>query len=294
MPVHNADIAAIFDEIADLLEIEGDNPFRLRAYRNAARTLRDLGREVSSMLEQGEDLTALPGIGADLAAKIQEIVETGTTPLRGKLRKKIPPALTELLHLPGLGPKRVKTLYHELDIHTVEQLHRAALDGRIRTLPGFGEKTEQQILRAIQARVDMGKRCKLAVAAQYADALVAYLKQAPGVKHVVVAGSYRRAKKTVGDLDILVTARSKSPVIERFVAYSEVVEVTAKGGTRASVRLASGLQVDLRVVPEESYGAALHYFTGSKAHNIAIRELGQHRGLKIDEYGVFKGNMYLR
>jgi DNA polymerase (family 10) len=263
MPVHNADIAAIFDEIADLLEIEGDNPFRLRAYRNAARTLRDLGREVSSMLEQGEDLTALPGIGADLAAKIQEIVETGTTPLRGKLRKKIPPALTELLHLPGLGP-------------------------------GFGEKTEQQILRAIQARVDMGKRCKLAVAAQYADALVAYLKQAPGVKHVVVAGSYRRAKKTVGDLDILVTARSKSPVIERFVAYSEVVEVTAKGGTRASVRLASGLQVDLRVVPEESYGAALHYFTGSKAHNIAIRELGQHRGLKIDEYGVFKGNMYLR
>ncbi|HXG21708.1 MAG TPA: DNA polymerase/3'-5' exonuclease PolX [Methylomirabilota bacterium] len=293
MPVHNADIAAIFDEIADLLEIEGDNPFRIRAYRNAARTLRDVGREVSSMLEQGEDLTALPGIGADLAAKMQEIVETGTTPLLGKLRKKIPPALTELLHLPGLGPKRVKTLYHELDVHTVEQLHRAALDGRIRTLPGFGEKTEQQILRAIQARAAMGKRCKLAVAAQYADALVAYLRQAPGVKHVVVAGSYRRARETVGDLDILVTARPKSPVIERFVAYSEVAEVTAKGGTRASVCLASGLQVDLRVVPEESYGAALHYFTGSKAHNIAIRELGQQRGLKINEYGVFKDSRHI-
>jgi len=288
MPVHNADIAAIFDEIADLLEIEGDNPFRIRAYRNAARTLRDLGREVTGMLEQGEDLTELPGIGEDLAAKIQEIVETGTTPLLGKLRKKVPPALTELLHLPGLGPKRVKTLYHELDIHTLEQLHRAALDGRIRTLPGFGAKTEQRILQAIKARTGTAARFKLAIAAQYADALVAYLKQAPGVKHIVVAGSYRRAKETVGDLDILVTAHPDSLVIDRFIAYGEVAEVTAKGSTRAAVRLSSKLQVDLRVVPEESYGAALHYFTGSKAHNIAIRELGQQHGLKINEYGVFK------
>ena len=137
MPVHNADIAAVFEEIADLLEIEGDNPFRIRAYRNAARTLRDLGREVSTMITNGEDLTELPGIGIDLAAKMEEIVATGTTPLLSKLRKRVPPTLTELLHIPGLGPKRVKALYHELDIHTVEQLHRAALDGRIRTLPGF-------------------------------------------------------------------------------------------------------------------------------------------------------------
>ncbi len=288
MPVHNADIAAIFDEIADLLDIEGDNPFRIRAYRNAARTLRDLGREVTDLLEHGEDLTALPGIGEDLAAKMQEIVATGTTPLLGKLRKKVPPALTELLHLPGLGPKRVKVLYHELDIQTVEQLQRAALDGRIRTLPGFGQKTEQHLLQAIKVRAATAARCKLAVAAQYADALVAYLLQVPGVKHVVVAGSYRRAKETVGDLDILVTARANSPVLDRFLTYGEVAEVIAKGSTRASVRLASHLQVDLRVVPEESYGAALHYFTGSKAHNIAIRELGQQHGLKINEYGVFK------
>jgi DNA polymerase (family 10) len=173
MSVHNADIAVIFDEIADLLEIEGENPFRIRAYRNTARTLRDLGREITNMLEQGEDLTELPGIGEDLAAKIQEIVATGTTPLLGKLRKKVPPALTELLHLPGLGPKRVKALYHELDIHTLEQLYRAALDGRIRTVPGFGEKTEQHLLQAIKARTETAARCKLAVAAQYADALVA-------------------------------------------------------------------------------------------------------------------------
>lgn len=290
MAVHNADIAAVFDEIADLLEIVGDNPFRIRAYRNAARTLRDLGREVSGMLQQGENLTTLPGIGEDLAAKIQEIVHTGTTPLLGELRKKVPSTLAELLHVSGLGPKRVRVLYRELGVRTLEQLHRAALDGRIRALPGFGEKTEQQILRAIETRASTRGRCTLAVAAQYADALVAYLEQVPGVKHVVVAGSYRRAQETVGDLDILVTTRPGSPVIDRFVAYSEVAEVTAAGGTRASVRLASGLSVDLRVVPPESYGAALHYFTGSKAHNIAIRELGQHRGLKLNEYGVFEGN----
>lgn len=290
MPVHNADIAAVFEEIADLLEIEGDNPFRIRAYRNAARTLRDLGREVSTMITNGEDLTELPGIGVDLAAKLAEIVATGTTPLLSKLRKRVPPTLTELLHIPGLGPKRVKALYHELDIHTIEQLHRAALDGRIRTLPGFGVKTEQTILHAIDTRAGMPARFKLATAAQYADALVAYLKQVAGVKQVVVAGSYRRAKETVGDLDILVTALSDSPEIGRFATYSEVAEVLAKGGTRASVRLASRLQVDLRVVAEESYGAALHYFTGSKAHNIAIRELGQQHGLKINEYGVFKND----
>jgi DNA polymerase (family 10) len=290
MPVHNADIAAIFDEIADLLEIEGDNPFRIRAYRNAARTLRDLGREASSMIEHGEDLTDLPGIGDDLAAKIRDIIATGATPLLSKLRKRVPPALTELLHIPGLGPKRVKTLYHELDIHTLEQLQRAALDGRIHSLPGFGVKTEQHILQALKAQTGVAKRFPLALAAQYAESLVSYLQQVPGVKQVVIAGSYRRAKETVGDIDILVTARPTSPVIDRFVAYSEVAEITARGKTRAAVRLASKLQVDVRVVPDESYGAALHYFTGSKAHNIAIRELGQQRGLKINEYGVFKNS----
>jgi DNA polymerase (family 10) len=288
MPVHNVDIAAVFEEIADLLEIEGDNPFRIRAYRNAARTLRDLSREASSMLEKDEDLTDLPGIGKDLAAKIQDIVDTGTTPLLGKLRKQVPPALTELLHIPGLGPKRVKTLYHELDIHTVEQLHRAALDGRLHTLPGFGAKTEQRIVDAIRARSATISRFKLATAAQYADALVTYLQQAPAVTHVIVAGSYRRAKETIGDLDILVTTPIPSRVIDHFVRYGEVAEVIAHGSTRASVRLQSKLQVDLRVVPDESYGAALHYFTGSKAHNIAIRDLGQQRGLKINEYGVFR------
>lgn len=290
MPVHNADIAAVFDEIADLLDLEGANPFRIRAYRNAARTLRDLNREVSAMMEQGEDLTALPGIGKDLAGKIREVLATGTAAMLEEHRKQMPPALTALLKVPGLGPKRVKTLYRDLGLTTLEALEQAAREGRLRALPGFGAKTEARILEALAARADTAARFKLAIATQYAEALVAYLKAVPGVAHVVVAGSYRRAKDTIGDLDILVAAAPDSPVMDRFVAYGEVREVLAHGGTKSSVVLACGLQVDVRVVGQESYGAALQYFTGSKAHNVALRHLAQQRGLKLNEYGVFRGN----
>jgi DNA polymerase (family 10) len=290
MPVHNADIAAVFDEIADLLEIEGANPFRVRAYRNAARTLRDLPREVAGMIDKGEDLTELPGIGEDLAAKIKEIVETGTAAALEEHRKAVPATLTELLRIPGIGPKRVKALYHDLGIGTLEQLEKAAQEGRVKGLQGFGEKTERHILDQLKARVSEERRFKLAIATQYAEALIAYLKESPGVKQVVAAGSYRRAKETIGDLDILVTASSASPVMDRFVSYPEVEEVLAHGSTKSSIRLACKLQVDVRVVPRESYGAALQYFTGSKAHNVTLRQLAQQRGLKINEYGVFKGD----
>jgi len=289
MPIHNADIAAIFEEIADLLEIEGANVFRVRAYRNAARTLQELGRDVRTMLHKGEDLTELPGIGDDLAGKIREIAETGRCAALDKLHRKLPPAITELLKIPGLGPKRVKALYHELDIHTVEQLQRAVRDHRVRSLAGFGDKTESRIAEALAARAGGPGRFKLATAAQYAEPLAAWLRAVPGVHREVVAGSYRRARETVGDIDILVTAGPDSPVMERFTAYDEVAEVLSHGPTRGSVVLGCKLQVDLRVVAPESYGAALHYFTGSKAHNIAIRRLGQERGLKINEYGVFEG-----
>ncbi|MDE3018137.1 MAG: DNA polymerase/3'-5' exonuclease PolX [Nitrospirota bacterium] len=288
MPVHNADIAAKLDEIADLLEIEDANPFRIRAYRNAARTLRDLSREVTSLLAQGEDLTELPGIGKDLAGKIEDIVKTGTTPMLDEHRRAVPPTLVELLKIPGLGPKRVKTLSRTLGIRTLKDLHHAARAGRISALTGFGEKLERQILHELEARAGAEGRFKLATAAQYAEALVAYLKASPGVGQVVAAGSYRRARETIGDLDILATARADSPVMDRFVSYDEVEAVLAHGGTKATVRLACKLQVDLRVVGEESYGAALQYFTGSKAHNIVLRQLAQQRGLKVNEYGVFK------
>ena len=289
MPVHNADITAIFDEIADLLEIQGANPFRIRAYRNAARILGDLPQEARTLVQKGDNLTRLPGIGSDLAAKIGEIVTTGHCSLLERLRRELPPAVTGLLKIPGLGPKRVKALYHDLDVQTVEQLQRAAQDGRIRALHGFGEKTEQNILQAVQAHASQSRRFKLATAAQYAEALRAFLQAIPGVQQVVVAGSFRRMRETVGDLDILVTAAPNSPVMRRFTNYDEVAEVYSAGETRASVLLKCSMQADLRVVAQQSYGAALHYFTGSKAHNIAIRRSAQQLGLKVNEYGVFRG-----
>ncbi|MBI2313790.1 MAG: DNA polymerase/3'-5' exonuclease PolX [Betaproteobacteria bacterium] len=290
MPVHNADIAVVLEEIADLLEIQGENPFRIRAYRNASRIVGDLGRDIAKMVEKGENLVELPGIGEDLAGKICEIVHTGSCGLLAKLHKQLPPAITELLKIPGLGPKRVKTLHEKLKVQTLDELAEACREGRVRDLAGFGEKTETHILEAIQARPAAGNaRFKLAIAAQYAEALVAYLRAIPGVTQAEVAGSFRRARETVGDLDILVIADSGSPVMERFAAYDEVREVLSKGDTRSSVVLKCGLQVDLRVVGQESYGAALHYFTGSKAHNIAVRRIAQDKGLKLNEYGVFKG-----
>jgi len=289
MPVHNEDIAVIFDEMADLLEIEDANPFRVRAYRNAARTIRGLGRELQEMLADGEDLTRLPGIGKDLAAKIEEILATGHAKALDKLHKEVPASLEALLKIPGLGPKRVKVLYQDLHIKTLKQLENAARRGKLSALPGFGAKTEQRILDAVGAHRSLEKRFLRNVARQYAEPLVQYLQAIAGVNDVVVAGSYRRGKETVGDLDILVTAKANSPVMQKFVAYDEVVEIVSKGTTRATVFLRNGLQVDLRVVEQLSFGSALHYFTGSKAHNIQVRRLGQQRGLKINEYGVFKG-----
>ena len=289
MPVHNADIAAVFEEIADLLEIQGANPFRVRAYRNAAREMESLGVPAAEMVAKGEDLTELPGIGEDLAAKIREIVETGTCKALEKLRRELPPTITELLKIPGLGPKRVRALYDRLRIKTVDQLAKAAQAGRIRALEGFGPKTEQAILEALAAHLSEARRFKLAVAAQYAEPLKAYLEKVARVDRVVIAGSYRRFKETVGDIDILVTAKDAPQVMDSFTAYEEVRDVLAKGATRSTVILKCGLQVDLRVVDPECYGAALQYFTGSKAHNIELRRLAQERGLKVSEYGVFRG-----
>jgi DNA polymerase (family 10) len=290
MTVHNAEVATAFEEMADLLEIEGANPFRVRAYRFAARTLRDLPAEVGEMVAKGEDLTSLPGIGDDLAGKIKEILATGTAAAIEAQRKRVPATLTELLRIPGLGPKRVKRLAHELKIRSLSELQTAAQAGRVRTLAGFGEKTEQHILDALATRLAEAPRVQRAVAIPSAEALVAYLEQSSGVSRVIAAGSYRRGLETIGDLDILVTAPAGRAVMDRFVAYQEVRDVLARGETKSSVRLQSGLQVDLRVVPQDSYGAALLYFTGSKAHNVVLRQLAQQRGLKLNEYGVFRGD----
>ena len=288
MPIYNVDIANVFDEIADYLEIDGENPFRVRAYRNAARTVRGLGPELKDMVGQEEDLTQLPGIGKELTAKIHEILDTGTARALKKLQDKIPPEVRQILKLPNLGPKRVRVLYHDLKIQSLDELRQAAKDGRIRELPGFGKKTENQLLAAVEAHAEKEIRYKFADVRPFAESLLSVLEKVEGVKQVVVAGSYRRSVETVGDLDILVIAGEDSPVMDRFVAYEDVAEVLSKGMTRSSVVLRTGLQVDLRRVEEKSFGAALQYFTGSQAHNIAVRRLGRQRGLKINEYGVFK------
>jgi DNA polymerase (family 10) len=288
MPVHNNDIANVFDEIADFLEIEGENPFRIRAYRNGAGTVRGLGAELKDMVADNTDLTELAGIGKELAAKIHEILETGTAKALTKLHARIPRTVIEILRLPNLGPKRVRVLYHDLKIETLQQLSQAARKGDIRTLDGFGGKIENAILEAIEAQAQKEKRFKVAEAKPYVDSLIEYLQKVPGVNDVVAAGSYRRSRETVGDLDILVTARKGSPVMDRFVEYDEVKKVLSRGATRSSVVLHCGLQVDVRQVEQSSFGAALQYFTGSKSHNIAIRRLGQQRGFKINEYGVFR------
>ena len=290
MPAHNATIEAIFDEIADLLDIQGANAFRVRAYRNGARAIGDLGNDVGTLVERGTKLTDIPGIGEDLAKKIEEIIETGKCEFLERLHEEIPPAIRELLKIPGLGPKRVKILWHTLHIHTLEQLLRAAREGQIQQIRGFGEKIEQKIIETAQARLARARRFEHAVAAKYAQALTRLLRDADGVEQVTVAGSFRRMRDTVGDLDIVVTARSGDAAMDRFVTYDEVKEVLSHGPTRSSVILKVGLQVDLRVVPRESYGAALVYFTGSKAHNIAIRRIAQDKGLKLNEYGVFEGD----
>ena len=280
--VHNADIARAFDEIADLLELEGANPFRVRAYRNASRIVGDTQVDLPAKLAEGGELPKLPGIGADLAGKIGEIASTGTCEALEELRRHFPPGITELLRLPGLGPKRTALLHDRLRVDSLADLKRAAGAGKLRGIPGFGQRSEQKLLEAVEARLSKSRRFKIAVAAQYAEPLAAYLG-------ATVAGSYRRMKETVGDLDFVVASTRPADAIARFAAYPEVKELLARGTTKASAVLASGIQADLRVVRPECFGAALHYFTGSKAHNIAVRRMGMALGLKVNEYGVFRG-----
>ncbi len=288
MQVTNRDIAAIFNELADLLEIKGENPFRVRAYRNAARLLDALGESVEEMLERGEDLTKLPGIGEDLAEKIAEIVRTGRLQKLEALKKEIPESLRSMLSIEGLGPKRVKILYEKLHLTDARELEKAARAHKIRALEGFGPKTEEAIIKGVRLLKQEGVRHLFAEAEPIANDLVDYLKKAPGLKSVDVAGSFRRKKETVGDLDLLCIAEDPAEVIGYFTKFERIAEVISAGTTRATVVLKNALQIDLRAVKEESYGAALHYFTGSKRHVIAVRKIAIDLGLKINEYGVYK------
>jgi DNA polymerase (family 10) len=290
--MQNPDIARLFDEVADLLEIQDANPFRVRAYRNAARTIRDFPEPIADLVRTGtKDLTDIPGIGDDLAEKITAIVTTGELPLRKQLASKLPAGLLDLLRIPGLGPKRVKLLYKKLKVKSAADLAAALDKGRIQKLKGFGPKMEEKI-RAGLGQAQAGERRMLLNEAEtQATAVLAYLEAGGGIGQIEVAGSYRRRRETIGDLDIVVTSEGKdsATVMDRFVAYGEVAEVISKGETRATLKLRGGLQVDLRAVEPDAYGAALLYFTGSKAHNIELRKIAQEKAYKLNEYGLFKG-----
>ncbi len=288
MPATNRDVATIFEELADLLEIQGANPFRVRAYRGAARTVSSLPRSVADLVSEGADLTELSGIGKDLAAKVTEIVDTGTLAQLTDLKKEVSPELAMMLRIPGLGPKRVATLRAELGIDTLEKLEEAAASGRIAHIEGFGQKTQQKILDGLAEAAEEEKRTTLAEADQVVQPYLAYLKRGPGIERLVVAGSYRRRRETVGDLDILATGSDGPRLIEHFVRYDSVKTVVSQGDTRSTVVLRSGMQVDLRVVPQTSYGAALLYFTGSKDHNVALRKRAVANSIKLNEYGAFR------
>ena len=290
--MQNPDIARLFDEVADLLEIQDANPFRVRAYRNAARTIRDFPEPLTDRVRAGTtDLTDIAGIGDDLAEKITAIVTTGELPLRKELASKLPAGLLDLLRIPGLGPKRVKLLYKKLKVKSAADLAAALDKGRVQKLKGFGPKMEEK-MRAGIGQAQVGERRMLLNEAEtQATAVVAYLEADGGIRQMEVAGSYRRRRETIGDLDIVVTSEGKSsaPVMDRFVAYGDVANVISKGDTRATVKLRGGLQVDLRAVEPDAYGAALLYFTGSKAHNIDLRKIAQEKSYKLNEYGLFKG-----
>lgn len=292
-PVKNIDIANIFDRLADLLELEGENPFRVRAYRNAAATVENLPQNLEEMVKKGDDLTSLPAIGNDLAQKINDIVNHKEIDLLKRLEEKNPIDFEELNRIQGLGPRRIKKLYEILNVQNIDDLYHAAEEQKIRNLPGFSKKIEEHILEEIKKIKEKYNRMKISTAEQNALPIVEYLRENRSIQDIEIAGSYRRRKETIGDLDILVTCGDSISVMTHFVNYFDIDEVLSKGDTRSSIILKSGIQVDLRVLPQKSYGAAMLYFTGSKAHNIVIRKLAKQKDWKVNEYGLFSNDDFL-
>jgi DNA polymerase (family X) len=287
--VTNADVARALERIATMLEIEGANTFRVRAHSNAARVIAGHGEAMASLAGTPGALEALPGIGKDIAQKVRDLVATGTTPMYDELRSRIPDEVVGFTELQGLGPKRVKTLFETLGIRDREALEAAAKAGKLRDLPGFGEKVEQNVLKALATASQWAGRMLLARAWPLAHALAERVAAVKGVERVELAGSFRRRRETVGDLDLLACGGDPERVMSAFAEHASVAEVLGRGETKCSVRLKEGLQVDLRLVPKDSFGAALLYFTGSKDHNIELRKLAIERGWSLNEYGLTHG-----
>jgi DNA polymerase (family 10) len=282
----NTDIAKVFSDIADLLELKGENPFKIRAYQKAARAIEHHPKELKIMLEEGQDLRTIPGVGEAIAKKITELLTTGRLAYYENLKAEFPPGITNLLAIPGIGPKTANRLSTELGITSVDELEREIKEGRVAKLFRLGEKTAENMLRQIQALRRKDQRIPIGEALPIVDDILAALRSVPGVRNLTAAGSLRRFRETLGDIDLMGTADNPKEVIEAFVNLPQVAQVLAQGSTKASAIVRSGLQVDLRLVEHDSFGSLLQYFTGSKQHNISLRERARKQGLKLSEYGI--------
>jgi len=295
--MENREIAAVFEEIANLMKILQEDPkwtFKAAAYDRATRSLENFHERAEDLArDPRRKLTEIPGVGEDLAAKIKEIIETGKCQYHQDLLKKVSRSLLELLQLQGVGPQKIRLFHKELGVNSVADLDKAAKAGRLRELPGMSAKSEENILKALETFQRAAGRFRLDTAYETAEELAAYLKQRKEVEQVTPAGSLRRGRETVGDLDLLVTGRDHAKIADHFAQYSGVDEILAKGEDKVSVKLKNGMQVDVRLLEAESYGAALMYFTGSKEHNIALRERARKHGWKLSEYGLFEGEKVL-
>lgn len=282
----NTEIAGIFNNIADLLDIKGENPFRIRAYRKAAFNITGLGKDVSSI--SAAELLEIPGVGHDLAAKIEEYLKTGKVDAYEKLKLEAPETLIDMLAIPGLGPKTVSLLYREHNIRDIDNLEKLAREHRLSGLPGIKDKTEEGIIKGIEMVRRFAARHPLGKVLPLANGIREHIYTSASVEKLVIAGSLRRWKETIRDIDIIATSKDPDAVMKVFTRMPYVSRIITKGPTKSSVVLKDGIQVDIRVVEEESFGSALGYFTGSKAHNIRLRELASKAGLKINEYGIFR------
>src|SRR2546426_2118425 len=286
MPRANDAVEALLQEYADLLSISGGDAFRVRTYEKAARSVGGHHADIATLDRKG--LQGIPNVGKSIAEKIQEYFDKGSITALEELRAQVPAGVRQLTSIPNLGPKKAWVLYHDLHIASVQELADAIHDGRLKGLKGFGEKTEENILRGIDLMQQSGARVLLSVATDLAEEIVAELTAVRGCRQCAYAGSLRRMAETIGDIDILVASEKAEPVMEAFTGLSYVERVMARGETKTSIRTTKGLQVDLRVVPPNCWGAALQYFTGSKAHNIRTREIAVRKGLKLSEYGLFE------
>lgn len=287
--MENLDVARTLTTLADLLEIQGASPFRIRAYRNAVATIDSLTRTLESMVENGEDLTELPGVGTSVAKHVTELLETGRITRLDEVSAEVPITLVELVRLDGVGPKKAKKLFDELGVKTVDDLEAALDAGTVQQLDGFGAKSAEKIRVAIEDHRKHTGRFQIHEAEKLIAGLFEHVRSAPGVDEAIVAGSLRRRKETIGDVDILARYEGDgTPVVEHFVSFNGVARILGAGETKGSVLLHSGLQVDLRVIPGRSFGAALQYFTGSKEHNVAVRTRAVRQGLRVNEWGVFR------